>query len=328
MKETKVELTETRCFLEEWAELRERSAGRSALAEEPTYALPISLIDSLNDVFPDLITREDLEWENSLAYLCIRFHCVGVLAEKPVVYPLLDDRDLPGLSREQFDDLGWRQYWTYEQAVELLRRGSDRISLLRPQMQAYAGWLVTNSTFLQDVGKLRGIEEELRDAGIDPLEATDAIAKYQQFCTSWQISGMATWDLPVPRGIDLSGLGVVAAESELSMKFCMPATMRLPARFPLADVIAGIRAESTSEYLAEWQNVLNLDGKDGTGLRRYTQMLRMHFYRNIALSSRYAERMRGNTERIDIAFAKYFGNIGSDSVKKLRLEIERRLNRG
>ena len=128
--------------------------------------------------------------------------------------------------------------------------------------------------------------------------------------------------MPVPLGVDLTGLGLVANESERSIKLCLPPTMRLPARFPIAEIFREICAESATEQLAEWQDVLNM-GEQGTGLRRYAQILPLHFYRNIVLSSRYANRLMGHTERLDIAFAKYFRKIGlkigADSVKKMRL---------
>jgi hypothetical protein len=65
----------------------------------------------------------------------------------------------------------------------------------------------------------------------------------------------------------------------------------------------------------------------GAGEHRFVIMTSgLRSVRDKVLASRYCARMKGNTERLDRAFAEYLGT-SEDSIKKMRLAIKGRLNR-
>jgi hypothetical protein len=52
----------------------------------------------------------------------------------------------------------------------------------------------------------------------------------------------------------------------------------------------------------------------------------LYRYWNLALASRYADQLHGNTERLDLAFATFL-EVDATSIKKLRLNMHKRLGR-
>jgi len=86
----------------------------------------------------------------------------------------------------------------------------------------------------------------------------------------------------------------------------------------------GHQRTTASPHLLEWQQILDHDKKGGVGPERFRHILWIHFYRNVVLEGRYRGRFTGRVEAIDHAFGKFL-HLSEDSVKKLRLEINRRL---
>ncbi len=253
----------------------------------------------------------------------------GVAGGKPVSYGWLtmgtqSDGQSEPLTLATLKWLGWDQYWTLATANRLLNYGADRTEPLRRQLQAILGWLITNPTFVSQVAEFEAREENLLAAGKSLEDDKELLAAFIEFCAEWQLDGMATWDLPIPCGVNLSGLTIPLGNRDEPINLTFPATVRLPARFPLGDLMKELRRDTLSNRLAGWREVLDPNGGDGKGLRRYRQILPLHFYRNVVLQSRYRDRILGHVELLDVAFADFFGDIGEDSVKKLRLGIERR----
>ena len=56
-------------------------------------------------------------------------------------------------------------------------------------------------------------------------------------------------------------------------------------------------------------------------------MMELHFYRHIVLPSRYADQIRGYVEFLDEKFGEFLGGVSSDSIKKIRLACNRRLQK-
>jgi hypothetical protein len=305
----------------------ERFSERIPAQGVAIYALPTRLIESLKSNAPGWLTDDDLAFEEELADLCQRFRAVGVTAGHLVCYDWLG---LPGhgdngpLTMSLFKWLGWDQFWTWEQANNLLRMGADRTDPLRQQLQAFLGWLITNPVFLREAAELRAKEKARIDAGKPIEDNEDLVRGFAKFCAAWSLDGLATWDLPIPQGVNLSGLGTQLGIREESIDLSLPATLRLPARYPLSELLKELREHAASDRLAGWCDVLDQSGGDCKGLRRYRQMLPLHFYRNIVLESRYRDRIPGCVERLDLAFAQVL-DLGEDSVKKLRLAIRQRL---
>jgi len=322
--------TNARSLYGEWRDISDLYTGRIPEQEAFSYSLPSQLLKSIKSAMPNWLAASALTFEDSLADLCERYQVVGVAGGKPVSYGWLtmgtqSDGQSEPLTLATLKRLGWDQYWTLATANRLLTVGADRIAPFRQQLQAFLGWLITNPTFVSQVAEFEAREENLLAAGKSLEDDKELLAAFIEFCAEWQLDGMATWDLPIPRGVNLSGLAIPLCTRDESINLTLPATIRFPARWPLNDLMRDLRRNAISDRLAGWLEVLDQSGGDGKGLHRYRQMLPLHFYRNVVLKSRYGDHFSGHVELLDVAFADFFGDIREDSVKKLRLGIERRL---
>jgi hypothetical protein len=316
-------------FCGAWDAFSERFSNRISGREPSIYSLPVQLVESLRAKLPYWLTAQDLTFEEEFADLCGRYHVVGAAGGKSVPYGWLTiatptEQPIESLTLSDLKLFEGDQFWTLETANCLLKAGADRIEPIRQQLQAFIGWLITNPAFVSQVAEFKAREKDKLAAG-EPLEDDkELLLTFVEFCAEWQLDGMATWDLPIPCGVNLSGLAIPLGNRGEPINLTFPATVRLPARFPLGDLMKELRRDTLSDRLAGWREVLDPNGGDGKGLRRYRQILPLHFYRNVVLQSRYGDRILGHVELLDVAFADFFGDIGEDRVKKLRLGIERR----
>lgn len=319
--------TAAKHFDPEWVAFSQRFSKRYPGQGTPVYVIPPRLIESLRSNAVGWLTNDELDAEQGFAELCQRYHAVGVIDNRPICYDWLavsEEGKIEPLPMSLFKFLGWDHFWTHEQANHLLRMGKDRIDPLRQQLQSYLGWLITNRAFLREAVALQAEEQAWIDGGKPIEENEELVREFVKFCVAWSLVGMATWDLPIPHEVNLSGLEMQRGIREEAISLRLPPTLRIPARYPLGQLLKEHRENAMSDRLAEWRDVLDQSNEDGRGLRRYRQMLPLHFYRNIVLGSRYHARIQGNAELLDRAFAEFL-DMGEDSVKKLRLATQRRL---
>jgi hypothetical protein len=110
-----------------------------------------------------------------------------------------------------------------------------------------------------------------------------------------------------------------------SVSLDLPLSVRLPAASPICESITEIRDSAAVDDLTDWQGVLRHKCEDKFGVQQFSNILPVQFFRNIVLNSRYGTTFPGRVMDVDMAFATYL-NRSEDSVKKLRLKIERRHN--
>lgn len=291
------------------------------------YGIPESLIEAVRRESPQFFTERQLEFERKLACALKRQHAVGLLFGKPVQSSLFEERSPMTVSPEDFEALGWKHYGlTYAKANQASKEIESRAIPFREQLVAYAGWLVTNPVFVTEIAGLRKQEEKYL-ASTPDKEAEPFVVEMNAFLNRWQLCSMASWDLPEPQGPNLAGVELPAAaqRGNDSIKLELPLTTRLPARFPVRDVISEIRNQIAEPHLAEWQEILSRESTTSSGIRRFSHMLKIQFFRNVVMALRYLVRFEGQVEALDRAFGLFLG-VGEDSVKKLRLEIKRRLD--
>jgi hypothetical protein len=309
-------------FEAECGSLQERLSKLFGACDE-AYALPVGLIAAMQQEGQGFFTAGEIEAERQLAALCDRYNAVGIISRKAIPSSFLNPPPPVSITREQFQQHGWDQFGAYEDVIRQIEQADQRADPFRQQAAAYIGWLLTNPAFLREVRELRQTEQL---AALPPSAPSESLA-YANFCQRWQLSGMASWDLPVPQGPILTSVGLPAtvASQDTGFQFSFPVTMRLPARLDIRAVHSEIRETNSPPHLAEWQQILSQEGKQDVGLARFADILPLHFYRNIALGSRYSARFPGWTEWLDKLFARFLDNRSEDSVKKLRLAVEKRL---
>jgi hypothetical protein len=296
------------------------------------YGVPGDLLDALAEDVPDLFdfNKDALSFEYRLADFFQQHYSVGLVHGRLIRSSLFEERAPLTISSEDFHALGWEQFGlTQQKANHLCSELESRSAQFHEQAVAYAGWLVTNPQFLNEVTAIREGKRELLTMASDFETAIKLDPEMNAFCAKWQLAGMASWDLPEPQGPNLAGIRLPesARRGDEQVNLELPLTMRLPARVPIRDIVAEIRVQAASPHLAEWQEILDRSkGRSGPGESQFATILQIQFFRNIVLESRYGERFSGRVQALDRAFSRFVG-LEEDSIKKLRLEIQRRLGR-
>jgi hypothetical protein len=79
------------------------------------------------------------------------------------------------------------------------------------------------------------------------------------------------------------------------------------------------RVRETPDNLKEYVELL-----PSKSAARYAEVFRVHYHRDLVLASRYGDRFRGASDRLDIAVGDYLC-LSKDTVRKLRQLIRHRL---
>ena len=151
--------------------------------------------------------------------------------------------------------------------------------------------------------------------------------EFQEFLSNWRLSSLQSWEVPIPQGQDLAG-GLFppnVLRSSGMVTISMPDTLATPSRYPINDSIDNAARTQRLDHLVEWYKVLDRKGQS-KGFSFYQRMFRLNFYRNLALDSRYGDRMKGHAESFDHAFAKFF-QCSDELVRQLRLDMQKRLRK-
>lgn len=295
------------------------------------YAIPAQLLKSIAKELPQFFVESELELEHTLADTLQQLKSIGFHTAGLVRCDLFDEPLATHISESEFEALGWRHEGiTYDALNESLSAAESSSRQFRSQLRAYLGWLVTNPMFVADVASVRKAVGKLVSSPLglnDPL-LEDRAGSFSELCAKWQIGGFYSWDLPRPASINLGGPEIPQSMRTFgeSITIQLPPTVRIRDRFPIEKLVKQAAENLTGAHLNEWQEIANRASGNSFGARRFAEVLKIHFFRNIVLRSRYETRFHGNVEAIDRALGQYL-EMSADSVKTARLEIDRRLNR-
>jgi hypothetical protein len=328
----------------DWQAFTTRHRRHPAIALDPLYTIPSDLLDPLVTHLPGWITAAEVAFEQDLQQLCQRHHAVGVFHGRPVHDLTLHRPDQPVLSEELLQKLGWDQFWTPAQARQRVKIALERIDPLIERLDAYRGWLFSNPLFLNDLQQLKTRwENAVAKLGSIPSfpvqvpnapkvrrprkgrDVTRAFARdFNSFYDRWELQGLATWDLPQPRGANLSGdlLPASVASSSTMISVQVSSILPLPAKYPLRSIVEEAQRTQSPAHLEGWLKVQKQQHAGDLRFTRFRRMFLIHFYRNTVLASRYGDRFAGHVEGIDRAFGQYLGKLGVDSIKKLRVRMQ------
>jgi hypothetical protein len=233
---------------------------------------------------------------------------------------------------------------TFQQAQNSLQVGTERTDQVFEGLEAYVGWLLTSPLFLAELNCLRSrwgdVIEAIGNIPAYPIRITDPQSRirtprgardvtsefasaFNSFFERWHLQGLPTWDLPEPRGANVSGYGlhpsILAPENTVTVH--VPPFLPLPAKY-LRSVVEESQHARMGSHLQGWLKVLKRQHARDLGLTRFRHMFLLHFYRDTVLASRYADRFAGHIEGLDRALGKFLGDLGEESVKKLRVNME------
>ena len=136
------------------------------------------------------------------------------------------------------------------------------------------------------------------------------------FYARWGLERLLTWDLPAPMYPELHGFTTHGTHTlaVAGVNVFVPWSLLRDGWLTIQDLAKHFKTVKNPEHLQDW-----LTGQSDLGYARYRNVLILYRYWHLVLVARYSDRLKGNTERLDRAFAEYVG-LGEESIKKLRIK--------
>ena len=331
--------------LEDWRQFSTTHAGHPALKDDVIYALPAKLIDAIvsEPKLKTFFSDDDLAFEHDLAALAGG----GFFLQRPFQSTFRSDHLFDEVRRT---DRELRRSHLSDHATSIKRdlraERPDRLQAasrdIRLSRWGFAGWLVTDPVFRAErdafrnrwrkiVGKLGGFPP--RPSIDKPFRVKD---KYSAFYTDymallnrWGLECLETWDLVVPlTALHLGpGRSVDPSFAVAGFTLWVPAYQLREEQSRLS-LMAEFYLETMPDHLRGWVQ----ERSKQWGTTRFARLLNLFICLELALRSRYSDRMRRCTEKLDNAIArslsddpKNSGTGMSDSIKKIRLMLSQRL---
>jgi hypothetical protein len=181
----------------------------------PLYCLPEPAVRELARAVnkrPAILNKEGARAEREFSRLCIDHFAVGCWEGRPVGYHLQQVVAPPTTAELQGTG------WTPQQQTLALKLARGAVDACQ-RLKGYAGWLLTDPTFVQEAGALaarwhalptakrptfplgRTLLPRARHLPPVALPAHRVLARdVNTFLDRWGLTRLATWDLPEPQG--------------------------------------------------------------------------------------------------------------------------------
>ncbi|WP_437194500.1 hypothetical protein [Planctomicrobium sp. SH527] len=332
--------------------------GHDALWEEVCYSLPRELIQAIQKHAPQFLSREELAFEESLAQLPASGLFLGQLFSYP---PLRHLHPLPS------DEISQRHQQTSAQIQTLLEEtmlseGRSRLQIARYHQQklelqeklnlraqGFVGWLVTHSPYQERCRELQTrwsstvtpqngfpqLPKSTFGVCLNPngAEQQERFSDFMQFYREWNLEGMVTWELPIPLSPAVATMSlneIQALGPDVGVTLFIPWYLLIDKDLKVNQLVQQ-EVGLSSTHVKPW-----LDQRDHQkfGVARYSDMLQLFLYQELALKRRYGEDLRKSIGKLDEAFATFFqdkklknrGRIQAETVKRVRQRMAKRLN--
>jgi hypothetical protein len=309
----------------------------------PLYALPAELLAILAAKLPHWFRAEEVNFEADLLVLCQRHNCLGLWHESWIIDASLSRPPAPLLPPSFFQQPGWDQPGTPGRAQYLMKTALGLVDPLHLRLDAYRGWLATNPLYCAEVQALKDRWGPVIDqlgyiprspvkispgpVGRKPRGARDVtdcfVDDFNTLYDRWELSGLATWDLPQPRGANVGGPPLPASITcpPTTVSLQLSPVLSLPANYPLHALIADAQQAHRPDHLRDWFQVVDQQHAGDLRFVRLRRMFLLDFYRDRVLASRYHDRLKGHVTALDEALGQFLDNVSGDSIKKLRLHM-------
>jgi hypothetical protein len=267
---------------------------------------------------------------------------VGFASGMPISFTYFSDSSLNSEFRQAL-----RAGAPSQNADEFVKQAVAQFDSVRRGVRAYAGWLATNPTFLQEHAALvNAISSRfepgnwpVRTAATDPGRAAqadwnvesepsvrDATRLLDTLCSRWRLQQIKAPFLLEPIGQqfpsllpELSGQQANAAGYKV---IAIPDTMPLPSESDLRDMIQQAVQQRDPEHLRDWSEMIDNSNEGKRALERYARIFSLqHYYRLVW--NRHSDALHRQKSQLCTAFAAYFG-VSDDSIRRdLQLISER-----
>lgn len=344
-----------------WKTLAREYRSDPRLEAEEIFALPRRFVQMIRRFAPSILQSKDVAFESRLRELSAtgfwrqRPFFSGVLEPDPLQakeYSPDSVSDWKERAEEWFGQLVLEEFSTSTSTTVSTDRREEFRGNLRQhvglRLKGYVGWLVTDPLFRREVFRFQRMHQVLVQSPADfprmkdlvlvpkyPGTAPDHIRRFRmdahQLLDRWVLAGLTTWNLPEPvvPGF-LTGDSIPQNNmAPVGFSVFVPWTL-------LADRSLGLRefadyhtSKADLSHLQEW-----LGGSTRWGFERFARMLDMYVFYGLALTQRYAARLKGQLGSLDRVFAAYWAPPETaervierqvDGARKIRHKLTQRL---
>jgi hypothetical protein len=337
-----------------WNEFEAEFGAHPAMSADVVYAIPMPLIDSIVRYAPAVFDKNDIRFEQALSTSGF----TGIFRWKPFFSELLTEAGASTSdARQKSIDTELRTLIE----SEIVRSGSttdeveqyfsnevvDRQRSVVTQ-KSYLGWLLTDPLFrserdafcatwrtnIQDDGKFPSIQSQ--PMGVGGRENVhrrlrEYHSETMQFFRRWGLKTFLTWELPIPLPAGLMNNQWFDPQdvSDAGVTVFLPWYVVRDRDLSLADIASHRRLLAAPNHLAEW-----LDRETTNwGTERFATMFELYVYLELALRSRYGDRLNRQTGKLDLAFASYRIDSTdslevdreSETIRKIRQKMNKRI---
>jgi hypothetical protein len=330
----------------------------------PVYTLPEEVVDALSE-FDEVrdgrhrarkrvLSEDEAEAEHAFRSACEGFapDVVGVWGGRPVHYPPFARPVRPPVSPDLLKQMQWDQSLRPGAVGPALEAAARELDRMRHQQLGYAGALTLNED-CQDYRTERAALKQRWEALPVPLpwplranthdqepraaepgggqaqKLPDEVSRFLddlgQFLRKWQLTQLASWDLPLPQG-PLQGLSLATARHLLGpgqLATTLPSYFDVPSDVDLRKRTRDQQRFAAGQAGVEARHpVTNLSARGGRASSPETAF-RMWLVERTS-RARYGSR-RGLVARLASAFAAMF-DISSERVHELRKTYTSRLD--
>ena len=329
-------------------------------------ALPLRLIDLIQQRAPRLWTADDVQFEKTLRQRVGSGICrnVSFLMEFTGHPKEAESERIPtafgrGLAKSQMKSSAQRRSWLHKKGwsdarIDRQQQHKDAFAQkIRELTKGYLGWLVTDPRFRLELFLFLDQHESwIRNESRFPeipqwffteqvsrrcssKEAANEESRASMFLQRWGLETLCTPDMPYPIKsqidtlcmYDLYGMSGIGG-----LVLYVPWYLFHDQSLTLRDILNLQTAEQKLNHLDDW-----LQKKpDRWGYSRYVAMFDIYVFWLLGLQARYGERIEGQVRRLEEAFAMYLDPAkteppeiekGAEVVRKIRLRMLKRLRR-
>jgi len=271
---------------------------------------------------------------------------VGFWRDAPVSYYILRRMPVMEIDDAMIEGLGWGMSAAEANAQH---RVADHRSLKYFKVvQGYAGWLMTNPTFIQEHDELfRRFPSKIREMGLPSIATpvANGVARHfrlrrrarsnqffeqlQAFCLRWRLSGLAAPNLPMPLHPQTPAPAPLMATgpgNSVGALFYLPDTFPVPGREELRNIMEeSLRGAESPQHLAGWTKIIRSKNPSKTQISRFGRVFELQHYCRI-LQERCPNAIRRRQGGLERALAAFM-NVSPDTIHRDLLFTRRRLGR-
>lgn len=344
-----------------WSKLARSHSNHPALDGDVIYALPDALLNEIARSVPDFLSKGELQFERCLSATSES----GFFLKQPFYYSLLPNWNPPALPAAQakrqaksaaaiqaeMRDLMRRNGRTDTQIDTYLRATDQQQEQIRQRQLGYVGWLLLQPAYWNELTRfVAQWELQIRHEGgfpgmpislmgATPLETPPDTRAFHEawmtFCLRWGLDTVAGWHLPIPIRPELGqpNLYQLSSIGNAGITLYIPWYLLRAKDIDVYALAAREQIYRAPDHLREWVSKANSQ----LGLQRYGLITQLYVIFELCLQPRYGDELRGKREPLTATVAKFLSEyrtknrqrlpVGLETVRKLRREMNTRLNR-